>query len=183
MQGLLHQCAVAECGGDDAAFDIEIAGPSAAVAFDRVPDAVLHAEMGGVGAGLPDAVQQRIGGLERTGVGDRVVDAFHADGLERGDRCAAQEADAHVAEAGLGTARGAVCGDFEKIGSEIVAALLAGREAGCERFDLGLSIGDGESVNLRGTRIPRADVRQSRAQNRAAAKARRRRWIRAWLDL
>ena len=77
--GGFHERAVGEDGVDDAAGDVEVAHPAAAVAFRRVPDALLHAEVGGVGAGFPDAVQQRVGGFERALVFDRVGDALGVD--------------------------------------------------------------------------------------------------------
>ena len=63
-------------------------------------------------------------------VDDGIVDAFEADGFERGGcGVAGQEADADVAEAGFWPARDTVGGDFEQVGAKIVAALLDGGDA------------------------------------------------------
>ena len=59
-------------------------------------------EAGGVGSGLPDAVEEGVGGLEGAGVGDGVVDVVDADGLEAEVGGAVDEADFGIAEGGLG---------------------------------------------------------------------------------
>ena len=79
---VFHQEAVGEDVVDDAAGDVQIAGPASAVALGRVPDAVLHAEMRGVGPGLPDFVEQWVGGLEAAAVGDGIEDGVELDGAD-----------------------------------------------------------------------------------------------------
>lgn len=90
--------------------------------------------MGGVGAGLPNSVDQWVRRLEGTGVRDWTVDALDANGIECGNRCAMQEVNAHVAEPGLRAARNTIRGNLEKIYTEVIPALLPRGESGRKRF-------------------------------------------------
>ena len=99
---VFHQEAVGEDVVDDAAGDVQIAGPASAVALGRVPDAVLHAEMRGVGPGLPDFVEQRVGGLEAAAVGDGIEDGVELDGADLDRPLGGEKAHARVAEGRLG---------------------------------------------------------------------------------
>jgi hypothetical protein len=75
----LHQTAVGEDAADDATGYVEIAHPASTVALDAVPDALLHAEVRSVCAGLPDAVEQWVGGLKGTEIFDRIGDSLDVD--------------------------------------------------------------------------------------------------------
>ena len=54
---LFDELFVAKDVRDNAACDVEVACPAAAGAFDRVSDTVLHGEVCGVCAGLPNTVE------------------------------------------------------------------------------------------------------------------------------
>ena len=119
-EGVFEEGLVAEGGGEDAGFDVDVADPAATVALGGVPEAVLHAEVGGVGAGLPDAVEEGVGGGEGAGLRGGVVDAFRRMDLKAAcvvgrSGLPAEEVDADVAEGGLGASGGAVGGSSMRL--------------------------------------------------------------------
>ena len=116
---VLEEEVVGEDVVDDAAGDVGVAHPAAAVAFGRVPDVVLHAEVAGVGAGFPDAVEEGVGGLEGALVLDRVVDVFEADGAEFEDGGTGEEANLRVAKGGFGPGGGAARRDVKGVDAEV----------------------------------------------------------------
>ncbi len=99
---------VAEDVVDHASADVGVAHPAAAIALGSVPDVVLHAEVTGVGAGFPDAVEERVRRFEGALVADGIIDVFEVDGFEAENGRTGEEADAGVAEGGFGADAGAV---------------------------------------------------------------------------
>ncbi len=71
-----------EDGEDGHGFGVHIADPDQAIAFDTIPEVVLHVEMDGIGAGLPDLVEAVVIALEGTQVFERAVEEYGADGFE-----------------------------------------------------------------------------------------------------
>ncbi len=77
--------------------------------------------MRGVGRGLPDAVEQWVGRLERTQVADGIRDAFGANGAKSRLRRTADETEPRVAEAALRPAGNTMRRNLQQICAEIVA--------------------------------------------------------------
>ena len=65
---LRHDVVKAEHAVDHADFRVHVAQPDEAVALDAVPEVILHVEVHGVGAGLPDLVEPLVGALERADI-------------------------------------------------------------------------------------------------------------------
>ena len=88
----------AEDGRDGGYFGVKVAHPNQAVAFDAVPEIVLHVQVDGVGAGVPDLVQTRVAAPERSQVGQVAVDEAGIYLPQDEFRVGVQQVDAHEAE-------------------------------------------------------------------------------------
>src|ERR1700728_3240082 len=101
---------------------LQIPNPPPAGALHRVPNIVLHAQMHGVSARLPDAIQQGIGRFKRSFVFNRIINAVELNRFEMDLWSAADKANLRISKSGLWTVRGRVARDSQEIRSHEVAA-------------------------------------------------------------
>ncbi len=100
VEGGAHDLGVAEDGADDPLLGVQVADPGQAVALDAVPHEVLHAQVHGVGADVPDAVEPLVAALEGAAARQVAIDEYRARRTQHERRLGREQIDADEAEAG-----------------------------------------------------------------------------------
>ena len=65
IERFLHHVVIAKHRRNRAHFGVHVANPHQTIAFDAIPEVVLHAQMHGIGPGLPDAIEPLVAAAKR----------------------------------------------------------------------------------------------------------------------